>query len=143
MAIPPYYIKPDFLLIVVVTAGLIKGPRFGVGIGFVAGTLQDLFLGGMFGVLSLVKMLIGGAAGLAEGAFFKENYLMPPVVVFITTIIHDMLKILLSEELLFNLNIWLVLKDYIVPEAIFNSLLGFVLYFIIYRLDNSGGSYHG
>ncbi|MDI3547791.1 MAG: rod shape-determining protein MreD [Halanaerobiales bacterium] len=140
---PWFGVKPDLLLIIAVTAGLLRGIKFGTGIGFLAGAFQDLFLGGIFGVLTIVKMVTGGGSGLIEGNFFKENYLFPSVIIFLATFTHEFLKILLSERLLFNINIMLALKEYILPEAILNSLLGIIVYYLLYRLDDPGGSYYG
>lgn len=147
LVIPPSFaifgVKPDLLLILVVIIALIRGRKYGSGFGFIAGSLQDLFLGGFFGVFTFIKTFIGIVVGLIEGNFFKEQYIISTLVIFVATIVNETLLILLSENLLFTVNYWIVLCNLILPEAILNGLIGLIIYPIIYRIDNSGGSYYG
>jgi rod shape-determining protein MreD len=140
VVLPPYLpwfgIKPDLLLIVTVVAGLLKGVKSGAGVGLFAGILQDLFLGGVLSLMTLLKLIIGSLCGLVEGNFFKERYLFSSVIIFVATLLHEILKILFSR------GYWLVLKEYVLPEAILNALLGIIIYYLLYRLDNYGGSYY-
>lgn len=144
---PPDFIfegvRPDFLLVVSVVIGLIWGVRYGAGLGFVAGLLQDLFLGSMFGIYTVVKLFAGGVAGFMDGIVFKEKIFIPPVIIFIMTIIHETLIILLSESLIFNVNYLAVLKSIILPGALLNAIIGFIVYSIYYRILDPGGNYYG
>lgn len=144
--VPPDFIfgvKPDFLLILAVIAGLLSGVKYGAGVGFITGSLQDLFLGGFFGIFSIIKVVVASLAGLVEGTLFKERLFIPPLVIFIATIIHEFLVIILSEQLLFNVNIINALKTSILPEAIVNGLLGYLFYLILFKLIRPGGRYYG
>ncbi len=147
IALPPFLgvivPKPDLLLIMMVVTGLLNGTQYGVSTGFCAGILQDLFLGGMFGIYTIVKSLVGGLSGLLEGKIYRENFILPPVLIFIATIIHEALVILLSQELLFKVNFLYFFKKLIMPEAVVNSLLGAVIYFLVYKIDSHGGSRYG
>ncbi len=140
--IPPSPFKPDLLLVMVIVTALLKGPKIGIVAGFFAGTLQDVFLGVLLGILTITKMAIGGMAGLVEGQIFKENYFLPPVIVFVFTLIHGGLTILISENLLFNIHIISFFKREILPEAFFNGLIAFIIYLAFYKLDKVGGSHH-
>jgi len=135
--------RPDLLLITILVTGLLKGTKCGVGTGFWAGLLQDLFLGGMFGIYTIVKSVTGGLAGLLEGKIYKENFILPPVIIFIATLIHEVLVILLSEELLFKIDFIYFFRRVILPEAVVNGLLGVVIYLLFFRIDNHGGSRYG
>lgn len=146
LAIPPTLVfsgvKPDLLLILLVIIALIRGRKYGSGFGFIAGSLQDLFLGGFFGIFTFIKTLIGIVVGLIERNFFKEQYIISAFVIFIATIVNETLFILLSENLLFTVNYWVVLWNLILPEALINGLIGLIIYPIIYKVDNNGGSYY-
>ena len=54
----------DLGLIVVIWAGLAKGPRFGMSIGFIIGLLEDSLSGCALGTNALVKTLVGAFCGL-------------------------------------------------------------------------------
>ena len=66
-------IKPDLLLVVVVISSLISGSSMGLKTGFGAGTLQDVFLGGIFGKYTIAKMIAGGISGIFSGKIYKRN----------------------------------------------------------------------
>jgi len=138
VVLPPYLpwfgIKPDLLLIITVVAGLLKGVKFGAGVGLFAGILQDLFFGGALSLMTLLKLIVGSLCGFVEGNFFKERYMFSSLIIFLATFLHESLLILFSG------NYWLALKEYVLPEALLNALLGIIIYYLLYRLDNYGGS---
>jgi len=146
LVIPPDFIfnsvRPDFILIISVVSGLVWGIRYGTGFGFVAGLFQDLFLGGMFGIFTVIKTFTGGLSGFLEGIVFKEKIIFPPIIIFAMTIIHETLVILLSEKLIFGVNYYSALKSIILPEAILNAIIGFFIYYIYYRITESGETYY-
>ena len=59
-------VTPDLLLIVVIILALFNGPRHGAYWGFLAGLLQDLFSGGLFGVNIVSKLLLGYTFGFLK-----------------------------------------------------------------------------
>lgn len=61
-----YGIKPDFLLILVILNGFLRGTREGAFLGFLAGVIQDMTYGGYFGLNALTKMAAGYLAGLGD-----------------------------------------------------------------------------
>mgnify|MGYP006300515939 CR=1 FL=1 len=133
---------PDFLLIIVVFAALLSGVKTGFFLGLIIGLIQDLYLGGIFGIYTISKAVVGVIAGLMEGKVYKKNILIPPIIIFIISIIHELLLIPLSERLLFKMNIWYIFKNYIINFSLHNSLLAFVLYIIIYFIYFNRRSYY-
>ncbi|HWQ61601.1 MAG TPA: rod shape-determining protein MreD [Negativicutes bacterium] len=97
--------RPDLLLLVVVSAGLLLGREHGVGMGFFAGLLQDLASGNIFGVSVLSKTATGYVAGLAERKVFKENVLLPLLAVIIATVFNSILMIVMLAFLGFAVDI--------------------------------------
>ncbi|MFP4016943.1 MAG: hypothetical protein ACLFUI_07900, partial [Halanaerobiales bacterium] len=88
-------------------------------------------------------LFAGGVAGFMDGVVFKEKILIPPVIIFLMTVIHETLIILLSENLIFNVNYFNVLKSIILPGALLNAIIGIFIYFIYYRMADPGGNYYG
>ena len=131
-------IKPDLLLVVVVISSLISGSSMGIKTGFGAGTLQDVFLGGIFGKYTISKILIGSISGIFSGKIYKKNYIFPPLLIFGVTLIQENLIILLSKKILFNINYLETLGNIILFEAIYNGLLGLLLYPIFLKIFRIG-----
>lgn len=82
-------VRPDLLLLVVVSSGLLLGREQGVGTGFFAGLLQDLASGNIFGVSVLSKTAAGYVSGMMERKVFKENVLLPVLAVLIATVLNS------------------------------------------------------
>ncbi|ACL70171.1 rod shape-determining protein MreD [Halothermothrix orenii] len=143
LTIPPRTLHFDLFLVTIIVMGLIKGSKAGAWTGFIGGNIQDLFLGGMFGTYTIVKLIMGGLSGLLEKEFFKENPVVPVATIFIASIFHGLLVILITEELLFNINLFTALRQTILPEAFFNSIAGIIIYYIVYRLERGGELYYG
>ena len=144
--LPPsllFFGKPDLLLILTVITGLLWGTKAGAGLGLAAGLMQDLFMGGIPGIYTLTKLINGVLAGLIEGNIFKERVLLPALLVFISTFIHELLVIILSENLIFNVNILLAIRDLILPLAVVNGFVGIIIYYLFIKLDRPEGSYYG
>lgn len=140
--LPDFKQVPDFLLIMVVFTALFSGSRTGVIIGFLVGLTQDIFLGGIFGSYTLIKSVLGGAAGLMEGKIYKKNILIPPLIVFIISFLQDFFIILFSERMLFNIDFWQVLKIYILPFSFYNMIFSSIIYVVSYLICFSRGNYY-
>jgi len=70
-------IRPDLVLVVVVSAALSEGRETGVLCGVFGGVLQDILSAGPFGINTLAKMLVGLLVGIYEKKVNKKNLLMP------------------------------------------------------------------
>ena len=74
-------VRPDLVLVVVVSTALANGRETGVLCGIFGGILQDLLSAGPFGVNTLAKMVVGLLVGMYEHKVNKKNLLMPFVAV--------------------------------------------------------------
>ena len=74
-------VRPDLVLVVVVSAALADGQETGVLCGIFGGILQDLLSAGPFGVNTLAKMIVGLIVGVYEHKVNKKNLLLPLVAV--------------------------------------------------------------
>lgn len=78
-------VRPDFVLVVVISAALTGGRETGVMCGTIGGILQDLLSVGPFGINTLSKMLLGLLIGLYERKVNQGNLLLPMVAVIAGT----------------------------------------------------------
>lgn len=134
---PAIEFTPDFLLIVVVLIAFSSGTKAGFFSGLILGLVQDIFLGSFFGVYTISKAILGLTAGLIEGKVYKQNILIPPIVVFFISILQEILIIPLIENMLFTINLWSLFKSYIFKFALYNTLLTFIVYIFIYYFNSN------
>lgn len=126
-------VKPDLLLVLIVFSALLDGPITGLKMGLAIGLLQDMVTGKYFGLYALSGMAIGYLVGLVETRIFKENYLVPVVVLFIGTIFHEFLYLLLGnlagQRVQWAAGWWGV----ILPLALYHAAVGPFLYVPAYK----------
>ncbi len=137
--LPDIGLVPDFLLIITIISAIVGGRKQGMIAGFFTGIIQDVFSFGSFGVYTLLKLLLGFVFGFMETHFFRENFVIPPLTVFLGTLIQEFLVILLNENLIFAVNYFSVLIEVILPLAGINALVGFIFYVFYYYYDRAGG----
>lgn len=129
-------VKPDLLLLVVVSSGLLLGREQGVGMGFFAGLLQDLASGNIFGVNALSKTATGYVAGLMERKVFKENILLPLLAVILATVFNSVLTLAVLLVLGFGVDAAAALANTLFVTA-YNAVLAIPAHRAVYRLAGS------
>jgi rod shape-determining protein MreD len=72
-------VRPDALLLVAVSAGLVAGSERGAIVGFFAGVLADLFLQTPFGLSALAYCLVGFAVGSVQSGILRSAWWIPVV----------------------------------------------------------------
>jgi rod shape-determining protein MreD len=128
-------IKPDLLLITVLSTGLLVGKEKGVAIGFFAGLLADLASGGVFGSHTLSKMAIGYGAGMLERKVFKENILLPLLAVMVATVIHSVLMTGILVFLGFRVEFFSLVLYNLLPLLAYNVIVAVPIHLIIYKIN--------
>ena len=127
-------IHPDLLLVVVVSYSLLSGKEQGVGIGFMAGLLQDLASGSIFGMNTLSKLVTGYILGLAERKVFKEHVLLPLLSTAVATIGNGLAAILMLWTFGYNLDFSTAFTQNILPLVGYNVIVAVPVHQIVYRL---------
>lgn len=138
---PDLKFVPDFILIFIVLKAIIVGPRQAMIYGLIGGLMQDCFLDSFIGIFTPTKTFVAFLAGFLSGRFFPENLLIPPLGVFIATIIQEMIYLFLKESYLFSANYLILVKELILPLALINSVIAFLVYSIYFfwqRWDLNG-----
>lgn len=121
----------DLPLLVVVSWGLLGGPREGILWGFIAGFAVDLLSGAPFGAATLAMMAVGFLSGLGEAAVFRGHIALPLLIMFLATFLYDLIFLLVVRmsgtpvawvDSLFRL---------ILPSAILNVVLTPVIFLLV------------
>lgn len=128
-------VTPNIVIILIVSISLLQGRIDGAVVGFSAGLCLDAIVGISLGVQALLGMLLGLALGNINKRFFKENVLVMILCTFVSTILYESAAI--SSFYLYGNSVDLLtnLRNVILPEAIFNSALGVVLFLIIIQIN--------
>lgn len=126
-------VKPDFILILAVCFGMLRGPRDGALIGLAGGLVEDILLGRYIGVQAVARLLPGYLAGIAGSKLYRENVLVSMVTVFGATVVSELLAALLWLRLGANLDLWAGLRSIILPAGLYNSILTPFIYKQVYR----------
>ena len=123
-------IRPDFVLIVVISSALAAGRETGLLCGAVGGLLQDLLSVGPFGLNTLSKMLIGILVGGYQHKVNQGNLLLPLVAVgagtFGSTVVYAVFLLGYGQ---YRSLPSLLLQ--VIPAAAYHILLAAPVYFLI------------
>lgn len=114
-------------LIYVVMVALLFGNRFGLGAAVLSGILLDVLYAQAVGVNTLIFCVIAVLIDLFDEALFKDNSLTPLMLTVLGTLVYHGLFLL--HAYFFRLPLTLgKLPAVIAIEAVFNALIGLLLY---------------
>lgn len=131
-----FNVKPNLVVIFIVSIALLRGNVEGACLGFFAGLTQDMLSGKAVGPFALMGMYTGLIIGSVNRRLYRENFLVCIFFTFITSMVYEFivfvptLMITGYQELLF------VLKGVIVPEAVYNSVLSILIYILAIRIHH-------
>jgi len=127
-------VVPNLLYLAVVTVALVEGPAAGCVAGFAAGLLHDLLTSGPIGPAALVLTLIGYFAGTLHENLFADGWLAPLTVVFIAGLVYEtgfgFVLAVLGSGAGFFASLWRLM----LPGAVYNTALAFLVYPWLARL---------
>ncbi len=134
-------IKPDFTLMIIVAYGIMRGSSYGAFIGLGAGILLDLLYGRAIGINALAYMATGYVIGQVHENVFKDSFIPAVVFNFLAIILFQhafiMLAYFSNNFPSTDISYVNMLLQNILPQAVYNAVIGFVAYRLIYRLDDA------
>jgi rod shape-determining protein MreD len=129
----------DLPLLLVVSWGLLCGPKEGLIWGFIAGVSVDLFSGAPFGAATFGLMAAGFLSGLGQSTVFRSQTFLPLIVVLLATIVYDILFMLVVWISGYPVS-WLdSLFRLVLPSAVLNAVLTPVVFVIMRWLNTRFG----
>lgn len=127
-------VRPELMLILVVSFGFMRGKKSGMLTGFFAGLLMDLFYGEFFGLTALLYMYIGFLNGFGYKVFFDEDVKAPMLLTAVSCFGYRMalglIRFLLGDTFSFGLFV----RSEVLPitiSTVLCSLFFYKLYYII------------
>jgi len=121
-------IKPDLILVLTCMAGLLKGKNGGGLAGIFMGLLQDILYGSFIGLNALAKSVTGYVVGIGAWNFYKGNLIIPFLVVFFGSILHEIVVYCVLFALNMSPLFFPSLINAIIPFALYNGLIAVVLF---------------
>jgi rod shape-determining protein MreD len=116
-------VKPDLMLLVVISWSLLRGAREGIVWGFIGGLCLDLFSGAPFGLSALALLIVSFFSGLGEATVFRTHVILPLATVFFASLIHDLIFLLVLRTLGWSVA-WLdSFTRFVLPASLLNVLL--------------------
>ncbi|MCI1959245.1 MAG: rod shape-determining protein MreD [Clostridia bacterium] len=128
-------IIPNTALVVVVSMALLRGSIEGCLTGLGAGLLQDIFFGSSLGYYAVFGMVLGYLAGKFNHGFYKENYLLPVMLCFFSTVIYESMIFLTGPFFYGYLNYPYFFINLILPEAVYTAVLAIAIYRILFSVN--------
>lgn len=126
-------ILPNTALIIVVTFSVIYGRKKGLVAGFFCGVLQDIFFSKALGINILIYLSIGYIIGGVENKIFKDNYITPLLLIVFTTVYYHSIYFVFMHFLKHSISYIDVLKSIILPEVLYNCVVGIIFYRVFYK----------
>lgn len=128
-------IVPNFSIIIIVSFALLRGSVEGAIIGFFIGLIQDVFFGRAIGFQALMGMFIGYLCGFPNKKFYRENYILPFVLVFVSTLVQGFMTYIFTFLIRGRVQFMFFLNRIIIPEVVYTVAWSLVVYRFIYAIN--------
>jgi rod shape-determining protein MreD len=131
-------VKPDLVLLLVVSGTLLYGSKAGIVWAFVGGLALDIFSGGPMGGSSLALMVATFVIGLGQRTLSRFNVLVPLGAAMLGTLLYGVTYVALlswvesvakflalsnAGSVRYNLAFWPTLQFIILPALFYNTTL--------------------
>ncbi len=128
-------IKPNLLIILTVSFGLMRGKRDGMWIGFFCGLLTDLFFESTIGANALIYLLVGYFSGYFYRIFYDDDIKTPLLLISVSDLVYGIVQYVFRFLLRGRVHFFYYLGRIILPEVVYTLILTIVCYQIFYRIN--------
>ncbi|MCD7833528.1 MAG: rod shape-determining protein MreD [Lachnospiraceae bacterium] len=128
-------IKPNLLIILTVSFGLMRGRREGMLIGFFCGLLTDLFFESTIGFNALIYLWVGYFGGYFYRIFYDDDIKTPLLLISVCDLAYGIVQYIFRFLMRGRLHFFFYLGRIILPEVIYTLILTIVCYQIFYRIN--------
>ncbi len=129
-------VAPNILLIITVTYAYLRGRTSGILIGFICGLLLDAQFESVVGLYALALMTIGYLVGFCKKIYFRNSILLPIILIMGSDFIYGLYCYITGFMMRGRLNFGFCLMYRILPEMIYTTLVGCVIFMLLIKLEN-------
>ncbi len=133
--IAPGSIKPNLLLILTCSLGLMRGRKNGMFVGLFCGLFADLFWGNVLGYSMLIYAVIGYLNGSFRRMFFDEDIKLPIALIAVSDFVFGVINYACLYMLQGTFAFGYYLIHTIMPELVYTVLITLVMYQIILQIN--------
>jgi rod shape-determining protein MreD len=133
--LPTGVAKPDLMLLIVVSWGIVQGGGESGVWGLTGGLFLDLMSGAPFGVQTIALGAIGFLADLMETNFFRSNVLLPLAAIFVASLLYHILMGAMFQTLGYPISWEPFLINVVFPTAGINTVLMPAAYALLRRME--------
>ncbi|HAL61095.1 MAG TPA: rod shape-determining protein MreD [Chloroflexi bacterium] len=124
----PGGLKPDLVVILVISWGLLRGVKEGLLWAFIGGLALDLLSTTPLGLSTLILTLLTFLTSLGQKSIYRTNILFPLALIFLATSGYN-LALLLAWQLLGRPALWgETFQEVLLPTGFLNTLAMLPLY---------------
>ena len=128
-------IKPNLLIIITVSFGLMRGRMSGLLTGFFCGLMMDVLFPGNIGFQSLIYMWIGYLSGYCYRIFYDDDIKTPLMLTAAAELAYGLYNWAFTFLLRGKINVPFYLTRIIIPEMLYTIILLIFLYNLLYKLN--------
>jgi rod shape-determining protein MreD len=132
-------VKPDLMLLMVISWSLLRGAQEGVIWALVGGMGLDLLSGAPFGTSTVALLVLSLLAGVGELRVFRTHIALPLIATLIATLAYDLFFLLLLYARGCSIAWTDSLIKVVLPSTLFNVLLSPLVYKALYWLHRRTG----
>jgi len=132
-------VKPDLLLLVVISWSLLRGAKEGMIWALVGGIGLDLFSGAPFGTSTVAHVALSLLAGVGELSVFRTHIALPLIATLIATLAYNLFFLLLLYARGCSIAWTDSLIKVVLPSTLFNVLLAPFVYKALHWLHRRTG----
>ena len=127
--------KPDAILIIIVSVALLRGELEGAAVGFFGGLMLDTFCP-FIGANAFIGMITGYIVGVVTVGLYKENPFVPVTTVFFATLFYSSVYYVITILLQGYTNYGYFFHNIILREMVYNALAALPIYGIVYLVNS-------
>jgi rod shape-determining protein MreD len=132
-------VKPDLMLLMVISWSLLRGAEEGIIWALVGGIGLDLVSGAPFGTSTVALGVLSLVAGLGELSVFRTHIALPLIATLVATLAYDLFFLLLLYVRGCSMAWADSLIKVVLPSTLFNVLLSPFVYRALYWLHRRTG----
>lgn len=132
-------VKPDLMLLMVISWSLLRGAQEGMIWALVGGMGLDLLSGAPFGTSTVPLVILSLLAGVGELSVFRTHITLPLLATLIATLAYNLFFLLLLHMQGHSIAWADSLIKVVLPSTLFNLLLAPFVYKALYWLHRKTG----
>lgn len=128
-------VKPNLLIILTVSFGLMRGRKDGMMTGFFCGLLTDIFFESIIGFNAIIYLWVGYFSGFFYRIFYDDDIKTPLLLISICDLAYGIIQYGFRFLLRGRIHFFYYLGRIILPEVLYTLILTIICYRILYSIN--------